>query len=76
MHEIWKSKMPDKLKRNFFRAAVASVLVYGAISWTLTTKIEGEIDGAYTRMLRAALNKSWIEHLTNKELYGNIPKYQ
>ena len=25
-------------------------------------------------MLRAALNKSWREHLTNKELYGNIPK--
>ena len=55
MQEIWKSKMPDKLKRNFFRAAVKSVLVYGAI-------------------LRAALNKSWREHLTNKELYGNIPK--
>ena len=74
MQEIWKSKMPDKLKRNFFRAAVESVLVYGAISWTLTAKLEGKIDGAYTRMLRAALNKSWREHLTNKKLYGNIPK--
>ena len=66
--------MPDKLKTNFLRAAVESVLVYGAISWTLTAKLEGEIDGAYTRMLREALNKSWREHLTNKELYGNIPK--
>ena len=28
MQEIWKSKMPDKLKRHFFRAAVESVLVY------------------------------------------------
>ena len=74
MQEIWKSKMPDKLKRNFFRAAVESVLVYGAISWTLTAKLEGKLYGAYTRMLRAALNKSWREHLTNKELYGNIPK--
>ena len=74
MQEIWKSKIPDKLKRNFFRAAVESVLVYGAISWTLTAKLEGEIDGTYTRMLLAALNKSWREHLTNKELYGNIPK--
>ena len=61
-------------KRNFFRAAVESVLVYGAISWTLTATLEGKIDGAYTRMLRAALNKSWREHLKNKELYGNIPK--
>ena len=74
MQEIWKSKKPDKLKRNFFRAAVESVLVYGAISWTLAAKLEGEIDGAYTRMLRVAINKSWRENLTNKELYGNIPK--
>ena len=57
--------MPDKLKRHFFRAAVESILVYVAISWTLTSKLEGKIDGAYTRMLRAALNKSWREHLTN-----------
>ena len=57
MQEIWKSKMPDKLKRIFFRAAVESALEYGAISWTLTAKLEGKIDGAYTRMLRAALNK-------------------
>ena len=69
MQEIWKSKMPDKLKRNFFRVAVESILVYGAISWTLTAKLEGEIDGSYTRMLRAALNKLWREHLTNKKLY-------
>ena len=66
--------MPDKLKRHFFRAAVESLLVYGAISWTLTAKLEGNIDGAYTRMLRAALNKSLREHLINKELYRNIPK--
>ena len=25
-------------------------------------------------MLRAALNKSWIDHVTNKELYGIIPR--
>ena len=25
-------------------------------------------------MLRAALNKSWRDHLTNKELYANIPR--
>ena len=25
-------------------------------------------------MLRAALNKSWIDHLSNAELYGNIPR--
>ena len=36
--------------------------------------IGNKIDGAYTRMLRAALNISWKEHLTNKELDGKTPK--
>ena len=74
MDKIWKSNVSDNLKRNFFRAAVESVLVYGSASWTLAKKCEKRIDGAYTRMLRVALNKSWRDHPTNKELYGNTPK--
>ena len=74
MNNIWNSKLSKNLKRNFFRATVESVFVYGAITWTLKTKLENKIDGAYTRMLRAALNVSWKEHLTNKELYGKTPK--
>ena len=73
MDKIWKSNLPDKLKRNFFRATVESVLTYGSTTWTLTSKLEKKIDGAYTRMLRAALNRSWRDHPTNKELYANIP---
>ena len=74
MNNIWKSNLPDQLKRNFFRATVESVLVYGSISWTLPSALEKKIDGSYTRMLRAALNKSWTDHLSNAELYGNIPR--
>ena len=74
MNNIWNSKLSKNLKRNFFRATVESVFVYGAITWTLTTKLEKKIDGAYTRMLRAALNVSWKDHLTNKKLYGKPPK--
>ncbi|CAM1310307.1 Uncharacterised protein r2_g2061 [Pycnogonum litorale] len=73
LNKIWKSNLPDNLKRNFFRATVESVLVYGSVSWILTTQMEKKIDGAYTRMLRSALNRSWKDHPTNKELYGNIP---
>ena len=71
---IWKSRLSKNLKRNFFRATVESVLVYGAITWTLTSTLEKKIDGAYTRMLRAALNVSWREHMTYRELYNNIPR--
>ena len=74
MNNIRKSNLPDQLKRNFFRATVEYVLVYGSISWTLTSALEKKIDSSYTRMLGAALKQSWIDHLSNAELYGNIPR--
>ena len=40
INNIWKSYLPDQLKRNFFRATVDYVLVYGSISWTLTSSLE------------------------------------
>ena len=33
-------KSLDKIKRNFFQAAVVSVLLYGCTTWTLTECIE------------------------------------
>ena len=74
MNTIWKSKLSTNLKRHFFRAAVESVLVYGSVTWTLTASLEKKIDGTYTRMLRSVTNKSWRDHLTNEQLYGDIPK--
>ena len=73
LKQVWKSNLPDNLKRNFFRAVVESVLVYGSSTWTLTKHLEKKLDGTYTRMLRAALNISWKQHPTNTELYGKIP---
>ena len=73
LDKIWKSNLPKNLKKDFFRAAVESVLLYGSTAWTLTTSLEDKLDGTYTRMLRAALNVSWKEHTTNEELYGNTP---
>ena len=73
LDKIWKSILPSKLKRDFFRATVESVLLYGATSWTLTKAQEKMLDGAYTRMLRVVLNISWREHPTKRALYGNLP---
>ncbi len=39
----WKSDLTDKMKRS---------------TWTLTKRLEKKLDGKYTRMLRAILNKS------------------
>ena len=55
---IWKSDLTDKMKRSFFQTAVASILLYGCTTWTLTKRLEKKLDGNYTRMLRAILNKS------------------
>ena len=69
---IWKSDLTDKMKRSFFQAAVTSILLYGCTTWTLTKRLE-KLDGNYTRMLRAILNKSWQQHPTRHQLYGHLP---
>ena len=61
------------MKRSFFQAAVASILLYGCTTWTLTKRLEKKLDGNYTRMLRAILNKSWRQHPTRHQLYGHLP---
>ena len=61
------------MKRSFFQAAVASILLYGCTTWTLTKRLEKKLDGNYTRMLRAILNKSWQQHTTKHQLYGHLP---
>ena len=61
------------MKRSFFQAAVASILLYGCTSWTLTKRLEKKLDDNCTRMLRAILNKSWRQHPTRHLLYGHLP---
>ena len=48
------------MKRSFFQAA-------------LTKRLEKKLDGNYTRMLRAILNKSWRQHPIRHQLYGHQP---
>ena len=62
-----------KMKRSFFQTAVVSILLYGCTTWTLRKRLEKKLDGNYTRMLRAILNKSWRQHPTRHQLYGPLP---
>ena len=70
---ILKSDLTDKMKRSFFQAAVALILLYGCTTWTLKKRLEKKLDGNYTKMLRAILNKSWRQHPTRHQLYGHLP---
>ena len=70
---IWKSNLTDKMKCSFFQAAVVSILLYGCTTWTLTKWLEKKLDGNYTRMLRAILNKSWQQYHARCQLYSHLP---
>ena len=72
LSDIWKSDLTDKMKRIFFQPAVLSILLYGCTTWTLTKHIEKKLDGNYTGMFQAILNKSWRQHPT-KQLNGHLP---
>jgi len=74
LDNIWKSNPSSRLKINFFRATVESILLYGAETWTMTKELNKELDGTYTRLLRHALNIDWRQHIANEELYGDLPR--
>ena len=61
---IWKSDLTDKIIRSFFQAAVVSILLYRCTTWTLNKRMEKKLEGNYTRMLRAIMNKSGRQHPT------------
>ena len=74
LKKIWKSTLTKSFKLRIFAATVESVLLYGCEAWTITPKLAKGVDGCYTRMLRTVLNVHWKEHMTNADLYGDLPK--
>ena len=73
LSKIWKSNIKRRIKERLFLATVESVLLYGSETWTLDKSLHKRLDGCYTRMLRMALNISWKQKLTNKQLYASMP---
>ena len=56
-----------------FTCFTRPLLLYGCTTWTLTKRLEKKLDGNYTRILRAILNKSWRQHPTRHQLDGHLP---
>ena len=50
-----------------------SILLYGCTRWTLTKRTEKKLDGIYTRIRQAILNKSWSQHPTKPQLNSQLP---
>ena len=61
------------MKRSFFQAAVGSILLHGCTTWMLTKRMKKKLEGNYTRMLRAILNKCLKQHPTKPQLCGHQP---
>ena len=72
---IQKSDLYDKANQKFFQAVAVSVLLYGCTTWNLLKRLETKLEGIYTRMLRAILNKSCKQHHPKQQLYDHLPPF-
>ena len=70
---IWKSNLSDTIIRNFFPAAVVSILLNGCTTLSLTKCMEEKPDGNCPRILRAILNKSWGRRPTKSSCTATYP---
>ena len=50
-----------------------SILLYGCTTWMLSKRLEKKLDGNYTRILRAIVNRSWQQYPKRHQLYGHLP---
>ena len=73
LDKIWASNLSRNIKVRLFIATVETVLLYGSDTWTINKTLQKKLDGCYTKMLRKALNVSWKQHMTTKELYRELP---
>ena len=73
LDRVWKTKVSTKTKITIFKATVESILLYSCESWSLTATLSKKVDGSYTRMLRKVKNIPPSSHITNRDLYGDLP---
>jgi hypothetical protein len=73
----WKSNAPWDTKRALFSALVEPLLSYGLVAWPMTIARERQLDGLYSRMLRAALGlpPAFLsrEYAPTERIYGPLP---
>jgi len=73
LKKLWISQtLSRKMKIRVFQTCVESVFLYAAETWSVSKTLASRIDGAYTRLLRYALNISWKDKVTNLIVYKDI----
>ena len=61
--------MSVKLKIRLFDTYISSIMLYNSELWTITPKLEKEIDAFHRRLLRKILKLGWPKKTTNEKLY-------
>ena len=75
MSRIWRSTLSRKTKTILsLNGGRGSVFLYGSAAWTLTETLAKRTDGCFTRLMRSALGFPWKNHVSNNELYAEVPK--
>ena len=62
----------DKMKRSFFPSSSHVDTAIWMHYWMLAKCMEKKLNGNYTRMLWAILNKIWRQKPTEQLLYGHL----
>ena len=71
LNSIFSNKKNSiKIKLRTLNAYVASVFLYNSELWTLTKKLENNIDTFQRRHLRKILGINWQRNITNNEIYA------
>ena len=74
LNRVWKANLNRKAKIRLSQAKVIPILMYGSETWTLTKNtLYRRMDGAFTRLLRRALNVDYQQHMTNEALCQDLP---
>ena len=70
MQNIFKSKkISINIKLRTFNIYIGSICLYNSELWTLTKKLENNIDIFHRRQLKSILGIYWPNKITNQELY-------
>jgi len=69
LNSIWRAKnISTQTKLRLFKSNVLSVLLYGAESWKMTTRINTKLETFQSRCLRRILGIYWHDKVTNEEV--------
>ena len=70
LKHIFCRKVSIEVKLRAFNCYVASIFLYNSELWTITKKLENEIDSFHRKLIRSAvLNVIWPKKLKNEEVY-------